>query len=243
MTVCCTGEVAVWLGSLLTSLLASPTIGNVAAGIAIIYVLFMIYIDWSRELRRTNVRQLLWTVAHFPFHLAFKLFLTGSSQFVILWKIFELIGGVQQAFSQSLSAADDPAFNVTAQWFVDSLNKTVTDIFSVFPPIYTNTEIVTDQSLRDMLSIPDEFWQRLNVNAVPDDDATLLGIRNSLVDLIRAIENSLFTTFKIDGFAGLVNKFDGESWELEEKVNNLNWDKFNVVVCRLAQAPPHVPEN
>lgn len=88
----------------------------------------MIYIDWSRELRSTRVRQLLWTGAHFPFHLAFKLFLTGSSQFVIWWKIFELIGGVQQAFSQSLAAADDPAFNITGQWLVNGLNKTVTDI-------------------------------------------------------------------------------------------------------------------
>lgn len=147
------------------------------------------------------------------------------------WKIFELIGGVQQAFSQSLAAADDPAFNITGQWLVNGLNKTVTDIFSVFPPIYTNTELVTDQSLRNMLTIPDEFWQRLNVKDVPQDDGTLLGIQSSLGDLIRAIENSLFTTFKIDGFAGLVNKFEGESWELEEKVNDLNWDKFNVVVC------------
>ncbi|KAK1828879.1 hypothetical protein QBC39DRAFT_288437 [Podospora conica] len=207
----------------------SPTIGNVAAGIAIIYVLFMIYIDWRRELRGTKVRQLLWTVAHFPFHLAFKLFLTGASQFVIWWKIFELIGGVRESFAKTLEVGDDPAFNVTAQWFVDSLNKTVTDIFSVFPPIYSNTGYVTDQSLLDILAIPDEFWERLNNNGVSEDDPTLLGILDSFVDLIRAIENSLFTTFKIDGFAGVVNKFEGEDWELEEKVNNINWERFNVV--------------
>ncbi|KAK1750424.1 hypothetical protein QBC47DRAFT_310091 [Echria macrotheca] len=200
----------------------SATIGNVTAGIANVYVIFMIYHDWSHNLFLGKVKLVIWSFLHYPFHLAMRLFIEGSSQFVIWWKIFETMYFVGDKLTTSLAALNDPNSedNLTIEWFVGVLNDTATDIFNTYVPIYVNTGDAIDQALSDLLEVPD---MNITEQAKSDKIDRLLEVYS------KAIENSLFTTFKIDGFASHLNDTSLDTFALEDKVNDQNWGKANLV--------------
>jgi hypothetical protein len=98
----------------------------------------MLYFDFMRNISFSSYRQLSWALLHFPFHLSMNIFVQGSSQFVVWWKIMEILRGVIQIFGDSVEAGADPAFeppNVT-EWFAGQRNQTTFDIYALFPPKY-----------------------------------------------------------------------------------------------------------
>ncbi|KAK4639885.1 hypothetical protein QC761_700940 [Podospora bellae-mahoneyi] len=211
----------------------SATTGNVAAGISNLYLIYMIYFDWRRNLRMPLYRELLWSFLHFPFHIFLKLFILGSSQFVIWWKVIETYLATNKMFMAALKAGDDPGFNVTTSWFVSTINGTLNEVFQLYRPKYD----VTPQSISDglalLMEIPDDFWA--TVQDVPEEEffnnETVSHIINALAQLLTAMQNSLFATFNVNGYSA----FEGSdevfknAAELEERVSELNWGKFKLV--------------
>lgn len=187
----------------------------------------MIYFDFMRHMHLPTFRQLTWAMVHFPFHLAMTLFIQGSSQFVVWWKIIEVLLGVQDKIDTSLKAADDPNFNVTSEWLSTTLNKTVWDIYGLYPPKYYDTYQATMDSIDSLGNISDSFWQRDNVT---DDDPTWISVIDTLGTLYETVENSLFSSFKINGFDNIKNTTNMDSAQFEDAVNQNNWGKFFLVV-------------
>ncbi|KAK0714478.1 hypothetical protein B0H67DRAFT_489085 [Lasiosphaeris hirsuta] len=213
---------------------SSATIGNVTAGISTLYIIYMIYFDWRRQLNISLVKQLSWSLLHFPFHLALKLFVLGFTQFVIWWKVFETRYNVQDQFAASLAAGEEPNFNVTTSWLINALNTTVNNVFSTYVPKYYDTYLSIDDALNDLSYIPDSFWLVTDDYMPADFNQTALNetidtLDLGIYDLWNAVENSLFATFNINGFSS-VSGFKGEvTYEVNEKAAEVNWGKFRLV--------------
>lgn len=198
------------------------------------YFVYQIYFDWKRHLHLPPVRQLIWVFLHFPFHLALTLFVEGSSQFIIWWKILEVLFGFDDILNSVLSPGDDPNFNVTTSWFVNALNTSVNDIFDEgFSPKYYDTVTDINDALQKLSTLPDSFWARATLGS--DEDSAIFN--ESVPELYFAVQNSLFAAFNIDAISETT--FNGDPTEFEEDANNDNWARFVLVVC--TRVAPHFP--
>ncbi|KAK4195345.1 hypothetical protein QBC40DRAFT_316548 [Triangularia verruculosa] len=210
----------------------SATIGNVAAGISNLYLIYMIYFDWRRNLKMPLHKELLWSFLHFPFQLSLKLFILGSSQFVIWWKVIETYLSTNDKFLAALLEGDGPGFNITTSWFVSTINETLIEVFEIYVPKYTVTEASIGTALAKLSEIPDGFW--ISINSLSDEEAleneTVKTIMQTLAELLIAMQNSLFATFNVNGYAAFESDNTiTDATELEQKVFDLNWGKFRLV--------------
>jgi len=151
----------------LSSRLAPQTVGVLTATVALIYIIFQIYFDWSwptdkvrqvlgqaaaagpdpdqassphqaaspaqDESGLAKVSAYLWSLAHFPFHLALVLIMEGATQFVVWWKIVELIDYVSDQFMAAFGLAEDDTSTDIASSMVRHLNETVNFIWEHYP--------------------------------------------------------------------------------------------------------------
>jgi hypothetical protein len=216
---------------------APSTIGNVVAGIANLYVIYMLYFDFLRDIQLPSYRQLVWSLLHFPFHLAMNIFVQGSSQFVVWWKIMEILRGVQKKFENLIYVGDDDNFNPPSLtlWFADTINKTANDIYALWPPKYFTTWVDTDEAVKNLYDIPESWWAEDH----PDDptgDPVFDSMVGNLSALYNSIENSLFASFKINGLDDVKNTtLDGADFELA--ANNVNWGRYYLVVSCTTMFP------
>ncbi|KAK4182467.1 hypothetical protein QBC35DRAFT_169220 [Podospora australis] len=207
-----------------------PTTGNVAAGVGTLYIVYMIYFDWRRQIRVGVVKQLIWSMLHFPFHLALKLFVLGFTQFVIWWKVIETLLDVQGKFIGVMNASYDPSIKVDSQWFVDQLNATIVGVFTAYTPKYYNTIEVVTGALDYIKAIPEDTWALLE--SIPEEEALQRPEAQDIIrviqHLVTAMQNSLLSTFNINGYSGF-ESFDGEQDELDTLAQQKNWGKFHLV--------------
>jgi hypothetical protein len=127
-------------------------VGVLTATVALIYIIFQIYFDWSwpadkikrvlagsqSDLNRDEsswdkISTYLWSLAHFPFHLALVLVMEGATQFVIWWKIVELIDYVSDQFLAAFRLAESDTNTSIAASMVNHLNATVNQIWEHYP--------------------------------------------------------------------------------------------------------------
>lgn len=190
----------------------------------------MIYFDWRRSIRLGKYKQLIWSFLHFPFHLAMRIFIEGSSQFVVWWKVFETITNVNtEIFVNSLGPAlNDETFNVTTSWFVEQINNTVTNVFNTYPPKYAVTVEEFNTALEKLSAIPDALWMDPTVTEEAPEVKDFLQV---LTNLVLTIENSLLAGFKIDGFSGFTNSTltSEEEEKFQTTVAQINWGKYDLV--------------
>ncbi|KAK4221408.1 hypothetical protein QBC38DRAFT_550029 [Podospora fimiseda] len=210
----------------------SPTIGNVAAGVATLYVIYMIYYDW-RPIRKMPLgRNLLWSFLHFPFHLCMKLFILGFTQFIIWWKILETNGMAARKFLEALEAMEDPTWTgASTDYYVDSLNKTVQEIFAVYTPKYQATVDSVDIALQHIknMNITEEWWRAAPSLTEESKDPILMELLAATTNYLLAMVNSLFATFNINGISTVAEGFEGTDMEFNQAVYKFNEGKFHVV--------------
>ncbi|KAM7182717.1 hypothetical protein V8F33_014080 [Rhypophila sp. PSN 637] len=210
----------------------TPTIGNVAAGVANIYFIYMIYMDWRRAKRFPRAKQLIWSFLHLPFHLALKLFILASSQFVIFWKIFETAYWVDNEFTVAMGAALDPTsdFNITTEWFVGTIEEVVNKTFAIYVPKYFGTYAAVQNATAELRKMPDTIWNLPDPSlATPEEQELFVVVQSQLNTLLLSVQNSLFSTFNINGYGGISD--DIELFETAEtEALELNSQKFRTVV-------------
>ncbi|RYC55372.1 hypothetical protein CHU98_g10833 [Xylaria longipes] len=173
----------------------SSKISNLAAGVATVYVVFMIYFDWvAGHQYLVGVRQRLWAMLHLPFHIILLLFSEGSVQFVLWWKIFETLRDVGKQIDAATSITTFPEGSET-QTIVDALNSTIWNIWDIYPPMYDITYSDIDQFLHNISMIPSAFWIGGNISDETPYDSIFL---TDLLGILTTIGNSIFVTYKID---------------------------------------------
>lgn len=196
------------------------------AGVASIYIVFMIYFDWRRSIRLGRYKQLIWSFVHYPFHLAMRIFIEGSSQFVVWWKVIETITSVLDQMLAAVERFSSDENATTTESFVSIIDQTVVDVFNTYVPKYATTMEDYEKCMTDLRTIPDEFWTTQPVN-----QTTLEFIEKQIDRLVLVIENSLLAGFKIDGFSGFLNTTLNaqEEEEFQATVSAINEGKFNLV--------------
>ncbi|KAI8948960.1 hypothetical protein F4801DRAFT_428481 [Xylaria longipes] len=173
----------------------SSTISNLAAGIATVYVVFMIYFDWvAGHQYLVGVRQRLWAMLHLPFHIILLLFSEGSVQFVLWWKVFETLRDVGKQIDAATSITTFPEGSET-QTIVDALNSTIWNIWDIYPPMYDITYSDIDQFLHNISMIPSAFWIGGNISDEAPYDSIFL---TDLLGILTTIGNSIFVTYEMD---------------------------------------------
>jgi hypothetical protein len=208
--------------------LASATIGVVTSGVAMVYFVFLAYFDWMRRLHLPPFRQQLWAFLHFPVHLAMVLFLEGSTQFVVWWKILEVETDLSNTLSGVFDLVDTQMITTTAQ-VMERLNSTVISFLTLYPPVYTDTITAVENALANLSSIPDSLWTQ-QYDSI--DDPRLANLTADLTTLWASLDNVLLTRFNID----LTEEAAEEGLDtsdlgfFESTINRRSWTRFNLVV-------------
>ena len=102
----------------------SDIVGMIISGIVIIYCLWMLYFDQIETNRVGTLRQQLWIMTHFPFHVAILLVVEGVSQLCVWRKLIDVVN----ALMGSLDALDNKD-NVDASMLLHGLME---DFFKPF---------------------------------------------------------------------------------------------------------------
>lgn len=180
------------------------------SGIAMVYLIFQIYFDWMHPNRMTSWPQTAWALLHLPFHFALLLVMEAMNQFIIWWRLLELI---------SQSAAN--IFNVlstlpvvpTSQEVASKLNETVTKFFETYPAQEDKTSVTEGvmEILQNVSRLPDELWKELSNRAGEAGESSLSGgamtdslheFQDDLVELFSSTIDTIFSNFELDPFEG-----------------------------------------
>ena len=72
----------------------SDIVGMIISGIVIIYCLWMLYFDQVETQRVGTLRQQVWIMLHFPYHVAILLVVEGVAQLCVWRKLIDLVNGL-----------------------------------------------------------------------------------------------------------------------------------------------------
>ncbi|KAH7035701.1 uncharacterized protein B0I36DRAFT_264985 [Microdochium trichocladiopsis] len=204
------------------------TIGVLVAAVGTIYIVFMLYNDWMVGYSRlVNWRQLAWTILHYPFHVFLLLFIKGSAQFMIWWKVTQVEAGIDDKFDHTFDNLN--VEYVTSEDVVSSLNKTVQDVWTEYKPVWSIVMDEVDYWFTELRAIDDKEWN------IPDDQNTeeFWNTYRNALDYIRiAVVNSVFGNFKIDAIQDLYDAGDLDKLDIHEanaKAYDATTERFYLV--------------
>lgn len=217
------------------------TIGLVTAATSIVYFIFLLYFDWIREFYLPTWRQQLWTLLHFPFHLALVLWQTCFAQFIIWSKIFDINERLMQ--DEWISNMDNFVTATSAQ-VASELNKTVNSWTAKYPIKWAETLITLDAAMTNITEISDEFWPTL-AEATRTEDYSDFNISayeiydHALNVTIAALDSSLFAIYEIDLMQEMkdANKLnnDTNAWlngDEQISIDKKTGERLQIVVSR-----------
>lgn len=219
-------------------------IGILTAGVATTYMVFLIYWDWMKTAYLPPLRQMLWTLVHFPFHLALVLFMQGFTQFIQWSKVIDVLNNLSTNW-----IIFDPAklAHTTSAQVQKNLTAELNKFENLYPPTYVETIELIQEALDNITDIPNAFWPKLGKALtiddyeLPDDENTLT-FYNLFSGLLNAMENSVFAVFEIDlqKEALKEEREKGGSGAEEQslsangaQIDDATWERYNLVVCYL----------
>lgn len=103
-------------------------IGMIICGVVIIYAQWMLYFDQTESERVGTLRQLIWTILHFPYHVSILLLVEGVSQLAV-WR--KLIDYWIILYNQ-LNTLDMPTSADTVDEVVQNLTEVMNEYFNIF---------------------------------------------------------------------------------------------------------------
>ncbi|KAL6914127.1 hypothetical protein ACHAPO_002571 [Fusarium lateritium] len=183
----------------------TETVGVVLSSATTIYVVFLIYFDWMKNPYLPKFRQQLWTIIHYPLHLALCLFIQGFTQLVIWTKVFNVMKTID--LSKDINEDDIPVDNIseiTTKIMRDIFESIVQSFFTLFTPQYIETQEAVITSLDEFSTINDTFWvpffnwAETQLDEDMPDAKQFQILSDSLQGLGNAMKNALLETFKIN---------------------------------------------
>ncbi|TFA98417.1 hypothetical protein CCMA1212_009865 [Trichoderma ghanense] len=214
------------------------TIGILTAGVATTYMIFLIYFDWMKASHLPPVRQMIWTMLHFPFHLALVLFLQGFTQFIQWSKVVDVFNHLAANW-----IVFDPARlpRATSELVQQNMTDEIASFFKLYPPKYSDTQYVFQEALDNITNIPNSFWPKW-ADALTDENYELprdktTDLFSTIIEaLVTAMENSVFTNFEIDLEAEAVKEQRETGEEVNQsaadfsaQIDQATWDRYNLV--------------
>ncbi|MCJ1402513.1 hypothetical protein MMC11_005733 [Xylographa trunciseda] len=165
-------------------------IGQIISGVGIIYFIWMLYYDQTEKKRVGRLRQELWTILHFPFHICILLLVEGQATLTVWLKILDLINPIYDTafdipYFDPNSPVDVPPRGAALTSYLTNLNSTIQAVFKGFPTADGST------------SVP---WQ----------------VEDALVSLMPGVDNYTYfdgniSTIYYNSFTGVCNLFQIEA--------------------------------
>lgn len=201
----------------------------------------MLYDDWRPRTHQSSTRQLLWSCLHFPFHLTLVLFVSGSAQFVVWWKIIESYTMLPTSTLIKPGEGDEvfvTSENVTKSEFIDAVVLAANQTFQQYPPKNSLTIVDLAWVEASLDNLSDAFWGNITN---PEEQTKQINSEevDKFVQIMTTFDNlmgnSMFETFEIDGLDEIeyTNPPD-----FEESVAQANGDHFALVVSVVRRGLP-----
>ena len=234
---------------------APQTVGVLTATVALIYIIFQIYFDWawpadnfnesdqepveqSKQSKARKIFSYFWIIFHFPFHLALVLVMEGATQFVIWWKVVELIGFVSSQFLEAFRLAEQEGANGIAEHMVLHLNSTINYIWDLYPRDLLVSHFHRNKLLETIGNFSDDHLK----NYPTPEEMERQPSHHDFTDAFRGLKlttlNSILQNFNIESIADA--GWDDHPETYEEQAFDDAADKFEFVVCALL-TPPSPP--
>lgn len=210
-------------------------------------MVFLIYWDWMKTAYLPPLRQMLWTLVHFPFHLALVLFMQGFTQFIQWSKVIDVLNNLSTNW-----IIFDPVklAHTTSAKVQQNLTAELAKFENLYPPTYSATIELIQEALGNITDISNSFWPQLGKALtsddyeLPDDDNTVT-FYNLFSGLLNAMENSVFAVFEIDLQKEALKEErekGGSSGEQSlsangAQIDDATWERYNLVVCYLPPKP------
>lgn len=178
------------------------------SGIAMVYLIFQIYFDWMHPNRMTSWPQTAWALLHLPFHFALLLVMEAMNQFIIWWRLSELI---RQAAADIFNVLSTLPAVPTSQEVASKLNETITKYAETYPAQEDGT-VGTEgvmETLKNVSSLPQELWDEIsnkvghaNESFVSSGGLTtsLREFQGDLVELFSTTIDTIFSNFELEPF-------------------------------------------
>ncbi|OAA64965.1 hypothetical protein ISF_04375 [Cordyceps fumosorosea ARSEF 2679] len=221
----------------------TTTIGLVTAAAATVYFVFLVYFDWlGAKTHLPPVRRNAWVALHLPFHLALVLFMQGFTQMLIWGKIARQVN-VALDFADPTDLPEVLAGQATTFSVSSSVNASVRDFLEDYPSKLESTTMVINTALRNISSLPDDFWPALTRVAneasgssdasLTDADRSYATLRAAGETLAASMANNVFRAFntEVSGEIESKNK-DLETKDREGfqfKLERDNWARYGLV--------------
>lgn len=188
-------------------------------------------------------RQQLWTIIHYPLHLALCLFIQGFTQLVIWTKVFNVMKTIDPMAGINEDDYDiKDESEVTTKIIRDIFAKIVQNFFNLFTPQYLATQEAVTESLDQLSTVNDTFWvpffdyaltgqgeDKLNATELKITTEALQGLGN-------AMKHALLEKFKIslvkevEDYNTAHNITDMTGTELEADLARRLNDRFHLIV-------------
>ncbi|KAI8965558.1 hypothetical protein F5Y11DRAFT_294853 [Daldinia sp. FL1419] len=191
------------------SMWSSTLIGLVAAGTALIYIIFQLYFDWMHDEHSMSRRhQVLWTAVHLPFHIALTLLVEGANQFIVWARILE----TSNAAVAKVVSLQTQFVDMTSEEVSEKLSSLIKPFLKKYPPAdILETMDSVNETLEHIADIPNSFWKE---DSHPDN-STLNHYRNDLIELTNTMLNAVYNAFEIDPPEEEENGPKPEYWQSE----------------------------
>ena len=199
--------------------LDAQIIGIVTAATATIYFVFLVYHDWMHHSYLPAIRQQIWTLLHFPFHLSLILFMQGFTQFIIWTKAMSLFNSIDDKW---LGSGDDDSnvdssidwSQVTSQNVAWGYSNATDTFFKAYPPKYYDAWLAVDAAIQNITTLPDDLWAQVvkygdteNVNDISDKNWDYaITYWNSFNTILGTMANSCFQALGLDLTTELIKK-------------------------------------
>jgi hypothetical protein len=172
------------------------TIGIVTASTAI-----LLYFDWMREYYLPPLRQQLWTLLHFPFHLSLVLWNTAFVQFMMWAKINDVVSKIR---APAVFEDGDEISQATSEELAMVLEGWVYGIFKDYPPKWTSTYDSTNEAIGNISSLPNDIWPQLGAALNNEEVVGELNVTSyetfvtTLETVVAVVSNAIYQSYEID---------------------------------------------
>ena len=103
-------------------------IGMIICGVVIIYTQWMLYFDQTEVEKVGTIRQLIWTIVHFPYHVSILLLVEGVSQLSVWRKLIDYWDSLWYI----LNAIPPPTDEASLEKYIEYVQENMTTFFDIF---------------------------------------------------------------------------------------------------------------
>ncbi len=231
------------------------TVGVLTATVALIYVIFQVYFDWSwpaekvkrilgtttdeksgdtvntqapEESTSGKISNYFWVIVHFPFHLALVMVMEGATQFVIWWKVVELINYVSDKFYEAFKLVELESATNIAENMVVRLNETVNFIWELYPRDLLVSHFHREALLETISGFSDEYLKAFPTPEQMEANLPHSNFTNAFRGLKLTTLNSILQNFNIEAIKD--EGWDQHPETYEEQAFQDAADEFYLVV-------------